>query len=385
MTRNAIETFNRSAYSINKHLGYFFSDRLGFRSLQARTGTLISGPYALQFLDRTHDPESSLDLYTHPGRAREVGLWLMAEGYVFQPDSDNEPQTFHDVDFDSWTPWIPPTNDIFDWSVNLEPESTLPGGVRDTYRFQRVRGGQKREIQIMAAVHTPMQCILEFHCSKSINGLQGFLLTPVAKACIMNFITYEGAYSLYPWTTFEARRNLALIDDSHLDIAKYAERGWRTVSSLLPNIATDFFVGVPRFSNDGSTWRVPLNTEGVQPPPPLSDASVICTKDPSAFNSWVISATNSGWSVSPQMGVLKSGILRYCYTCADIRLRDALKSRFAKEWDSQLERIRLLPDEEREAAWIWYVRVPLITTWGSIAQQLQVRCKNSRGFETLRL
>jgi hypothetical protein len=188
---------------------------------------------------------------------------------------------------------------------------------------------------------------------------------------------------LYPWATFEARRNLALIDDSH--IAKYAERGWCTVSSLLPHIPSipkDFFMDVPRFSNDGLTWRVPLDRTGVQPPPPLSDASVICTEDPSTFNSWVLSETKSGWSVSPQMGVLKSGILRYRYTCADIRLRDTLKSMFDMEWDSQLERIRFLPDEEREAAWIWYV---LPITWGSIAQQLQVRCNNSRGFENLRL
>jgi hypothetical protein len=290
----------------------------------------------------------------------------MAEGYVFQPDSDDEPQTFHDVDFDSWTPWTM-TDKIIDLSVDLG--SAMPG-LRDIYRFQRVRGGEKREIQIMAAIHTPMQCILGFHSSTSINGLQGFLLTPVAKACVMNFITYEGAYSLYPWATFEARQNLALTDDLYTGgscQAKYAEQGWCTVSSMLPHIPAlpkDFFVDVPRFLNDGSTWRVPLDRRGVQPPPPLSDASVICTEDPSAFNSWVLSKTESGWSVSPQMGVLKSGVLRYCYTCADISLRDTLKSKFDMEWDSQLERIRLLPDEEREAAWIWYVLLQVIILRG---------------------
>jgi hypothetical protein len=34
------------------------------------------------------------------------------------------------------------------------------------------------------------------------------------------------------------------------------------------------------------------------------------------------------------------------------------------EWDSQLERIRLLPDKEKEAAWIWYVLLQVVILCG---------------------
>jgi len=105
-----------------------------------------------------------------------VGLWLIDEGYRFQPASDDEPQNFLDVDFDAWTPWITHRDDILDY---LELENAVPGV--HVYRFERERATQKREIQIMAAIHTPMQCILDFDSSASLLRCSCSLLTPVTK------------------------------------------------------------------------------------------------------------------------------------------------------------------------------------------------------------
>jgi hypothetical protein len=61
--RLAATDYLARAFNINRHLSRFFSDPKAFRSLQARTATVISGSGALQFFQRDVYPESDLDLY----------------------------------------------------------------------------------------------------------------------------------------------------------------------------------------------------------------------------------------------------------------------------------------------------------------------------------
>lgn len=49
---DATNNFKRRAFDISKHLMLFFRDVTGFRKLQRRTGAVISGSNALQFMDR---------------------------------------------------------------------------------------------------------------------------------------------------------------------------------------------------------------------------------------------------------------------------------------------------------------------------------------------
>jgi len=180
---------------------------------------------------------------------------------------------------------------------------------------------------------------------------------------MMNFITYEAAYSLYPRATFEDHQNLelAVLPMGTRSLGRNAERGWRTISSLWPHsvsIPREFFVGAARSSTDKMTWRVSLDGTGVQTPPLLSISSAPRTADPSTFNSWVLSETSSGWSVAPQMVMLKSGVLRYTYTCATIGLRNKLKIMLDKKWDLQLECMKNLPSADKPTAWTWYVSAP---------------------------
>lgn len=82
----AVMDFRSNAFNINRHFSRFFKDPIGFRSLQARTGTLVSGSNALQFMDRTVYEGSDIDIYVNPGHLQEVALFLKdAEGYIFLP------------------------------------------------------------------------------------------------------------------------------------------------------------------------------------------------------------------------------------------------------------------------------------------------------------
>lgn len=167
VTRDVMKIQNATTYNIHRLLRTFFNDVVGFRCLQARTRTLISGSNALNLFDRMRYRDFDLDLYTHPGNAREVGLWLIAEGYEFQPVSDNAPQNFLECRFDAWRPWETSRGDAHHIpGFDDELESGL-SPVRDIHRFVRERAGEKREIKIMASVQNPMQCILGFNSSES--------------------------------------------------------------------------------------------------------------------------------------------------------------------------------------------------------------------------
>lgn len=179
LSRDLVFAYYRYRFSINQHLARFFEDPVAFRSLQARTGTLISGSNALQFFDRTHYPESDLDIYTYPGYAAEVGMELLKYGYEFVPS------------------WYQTGGTGFEEVEKLDhpppSESTGPGnslqalgdaatdadvfhlqlydvkGMRAVYCFTKGVGKQQPplRLQLIATSTSPLECILGFHSSKS--------------------------------------------------------------------------------------------------------------------------------------------------------------------------------------------------------------------------
>ncbi|KAI0681875.1 hypothetical protein C8T65DRAFT_690547, partial [Cerioporus squamosus] len=161
-----------------------------FRSLQARTGTLVSGSTALQFFKRTVWPESDLDLYVHMRHRREVAQWLLDEGY-------QNP------------------NGIY----------SMPG--------------------VMA---------IPDRTSNSVDGEE----EADDDACVMNVISYEKAYCLFPQATLEQRRTLLSSScrgkgKHRMDgLAKYQLRGFQVLYDLphhevLPDPATPL---LPSFRRD---------------------------------------------------------------------------------------------------------------------------------------
>ena len=82
----------RSQWSINKRLRYFVNDPTSFRSMIGQYEALISGSFALGFLDRVFWAGDDLDIYVQcykdSSRVRGLGLYLIQEeGYRFLPTS----------------------------------------------------------------------------------------------------------------------------------------------------------------------------------------------------------------------------------------------------------------------------------------------------------
>ncbi len=114
-------------------------------------------------------------------------------------------------------------------------------------------------------------------------------------ACVMNVITHDAAYSLYPYATFELNTSLVLTRDleerTQRALHKYEDRGFRLVdpsptddeddededdeddeddeteaaSSSDPDLAGFFVDGTWQRVADRHSWRLPLNVDGLPP------------------------------------------------------------------------------------------------------------------------
>ncbi|KAI0338476.1 hypothetical protein BDW22DRAFT_1303432, partial [Trametopsis cervina] len=209
-----VQRYLRSAFNINRALAHFFDDVHGFRQLQHRSGLLISGSFALQFMGRLHYAESDLDLFLPMHCRLEVALWLQANGYSFcatEHQAVDLETVLHAADVEPHLANVP---------------YSLPG-IFAVLTFRKPTGGLARPmtVQLIIAWRTPMEIVLGFHST-----------------CVLNVITYTTAYAMYPRATFEDMRNLVLLDTEAQQSAlvKYASRGWATVRELhFPEFALD--------------------------------------------------------------------------------------------------------------------------------------------------
>ena len=160
-TFNAVNDFNKRAYNINCHLSHFFNDPLGFWSLQARTGTIISGSNAFQFLDRTFYPTSDLDIYVNPGHTNEVGLWLIQQGgYSLLIRAKDLP----DLPFEELivADPIPAINDPL--SI-LETYGTPT--IKNLFTFTKTTAtGETWKVELIGTCVSVFHAIMDFHSSK---------------------------------------------------------------------------------------------------------------------------------------------------------------------------------------------------------------------------
>ncbi|KZT22872.1 hypothetical protein NEOLEDRAFT_1070661 [Neolentinus lepideus HHB14362 ss-1] len=257
--RKAITAQVPELWNINKHLRRWFLDPIAFRNLQARTATLISGSSALQFLDRTVYDDSDLDIYVFSEHLREVCQWIMSQGYVYAPKHQQ--------------------NHSFQVAVTQDPTTVKllyrMRGVRNIIDLQHPVNGQK--VQVIAAEKTPIEIILHFHST-----------------CVMNVISFEKAYSLYPTATFEQRRSLILASDGPSQEPaqqKYRERGWTLLAGISSQERWDgrrAMSTTPRWIEDRFAWVIPLDlTNVVQPQEEhLLKGMSALVNDPVVMTSW---------------------------------------------------------------------------------------------------
>jgi hypothetical protein len=171
-------------------------------------------------------------------------------------------------------------------------------GLKGVFTFMRESRNPSeppRKVQLIVALESPLACIVSFHTS-----------------CVMNLISYECAYSLYPHATFEARRSLAFDPSAAVALDKYAQRGWTIPAMFLPRDKRMFPQRI-RHIGDDLCWTVRLDTQGVSPPPPLSPSSTPLAWDPVAHNSWNLRGAEVTGEPVHVYSIVKPEVFRFRY------------------------------------------------------------------------
>ncbi|KAH9918727.1 uncharacterized protein BXZ73DRAFT_80503 [Epithele typhae] len=276
--RAAFHDFERRAFNVNRRLKRFVDDPAAFRTLMGRTGMIISGSFALQFFDRTLYEESDLDCYLYKDRSiLQVGAHLKGIGYVYKPNPSDSggtrdferdvdrllrSDTDSDIDDGDWCP---------DYGSLTSREHRRICAV---YSFERkTRRGSTRRVQLVVSMTSPFAVVLSFHST-----------------CVMNVITYNVAYALYPRPTFEFRHAIGLKEEGAEDaLAKYTERGWtifpegRGISGSAWDL---YFFCAARWVCDDNTWKISLDMTGVAQPPPMACSRKAFRWDPTSECGW---------------------------------------------------------------------------------------------------
>ncbi|TBU53566.1 hypothetical protein BD310DRAFT_937845 [Dichomitus squalens] len=354
-----------------------------FRSLQAATGTLISGSTALQFFDRTFWPESDLDLYVHARHRREVGRWLIAEGYRFKPTRFQDLFEVEIMECLAKRPdgiySMPGVLAVFTFVKPLPglgtprrtptPEPVEEGEVislPDSSDTEEDEEPKELKVQVIVTKNTPMECILGFHST-----------------CVMNVISYEKAYCLFPRATLEERRTLISSScrgrSRHRaeGLAKYERRGYKLIYSLpmhevVPDPAAQSLYpayGHTRFPthcnlprarphqtqnptfrlgwrwiDDSASWVLGLPQTGVTPPAPANGSTRALAHDPVAVCNWEV-RPNFGMGALMHFETVACKVLRYKYLVTDEQLLAYLGEAFAARGRVEDDKARLELEE----------------------------------------
>ncbi|KAF7341847.1 hypothetical protein MSAN_02040200 [Mycena sanguinolenta] len=217
---------NDVCFNITRLLCRFFgaSGVEKFRQMQRRTGTLISGSMALQLFNRLTWRDSDLDIYVTRVSAPMAALFILQHDYKFYPRKSQDECI--DAQLDA--------------SEAYKTPSYLGRGIADVLDFHK--GSNK--IQLIVASTDPMETIMSFHTT-----------------CVMNTITYDKAFSLYPWSTFVTSEALVVETvgaGQEVGRQKYADRGWALTHAMSASRNSELGVRVHRSVGDRFTWTISL-------------------------------------------------------------------------------------------------------------------------------
>ncbi|KAH6684495.1 hypothetical protein B0J14DRAFT_13981 [Halenospora varia] len=187
------DTLFKTQWNINRQLKRFVHDPVVLRSLMSRLDALVSGSFALQFFERVVWKDSDLDIYVEYGREDETTTMLEqhlveAEVYTVKPPVESPPINYPRIH----------VKHIYKVNTYLRPNNEEPGN--------------DLKIQVIYTHKTPLETIL-----------LGFYTR-----AIVNIISWDCAWSLFPDTTFIKRKTYQLVSlDSFYGnlIRKYSRRG----------------------------------------------------------------------------------------------------------------------------------------------------------------
>ncbi|TDL21094.1 hypothetical protein BD410DRAFT_315159 [Rickenella mellea] len=328
MARRAVQDYSRRTFNINRHLRRFFDDPIGFRSLQAQTGTLISGAFAHRFLDRTLCDKSRLELYTYPQHAAEVGRWVMrngGKGYRFKA-LRGQNRDF-DVCVTESLDWGSDSDGDDDWDVNLE-------GIRNLLTFVADEDVSPLTVRIIVSPFSPLMILLhQWHST-----------------AFMNVITFSAAYSSHPFATFEERKSLAIgYSEEHWMIDRRI--GYDVIDSALAleRRPSKSFILRDRWADDELSWVLPFDMSGVSWPklsPKISQLSF----DPFSVNGWgLVRFEHSEVRHNTYLSIDQE-IFKFQYCCTESFYEDVKDTILAVVESERAER-------SNDRDWSWYDEV----------------------------
>jgi len=171
--RIAVQDYEVRVFSPNRLLEQFFPDPFEFRSLQCRTGTLVSGSQALQLLSRCRWPNSDLDLYVWQESALEVCAWLEGQGYEYKPlyfQSEDLEETL-ESSIISGLQRMALNQDQIDEEEAAEIAEDVTfydhNSIANVIAFEKETGLETLKTQVIIGRNSPMEMILSFHSSKT--------------------------------------------------------------------------------------------------------------------------------------------------------------------------------------------------------------------------
>ncbi|KAI0825484.1 hypothetical protein BC629DRAFT_1277090 [Irpex lacteus] len=212
-------------FNIYRHLSNFFHDPNTFRCLQAQTGAIVAGSYALQFFIRQDFTEPNLDIYVHRDAKEILEQYDRALAYLDNSGSDDGVELW-----DSDGHYIRDT-----W------------GIVGKLGFEKVGAATKRKVQLIIVDGTPLKVIIESHST-----------------CVLNFLTFDTAYCLYPRATIVEKKSLLLKDIEDVKpgvraaVRKYRRRGFTFIQLAEENDEELFHLKKVRWAMDLHAWSFDL-------------------------------------------------------------------------------------------------------------------------------
>ncbi|KAJ7722642.1 hypothetical protein DFH07DRAFT_759903, partial [Mycena maculata] len=226
--RRVYRLVHETCFSMSRLLSPFFghpSEVERFQKIQAQTGTVISGSIALQYFNRLTYADSDLDIYAHRVSATVPVGFIVQNGYTFAPRKSQDSDVFVQLLA----------------SLKEKPPSYLGRGIADVLDFHK---GEKK-IQLVIATETPIETVMSFRST-----------------CVMNILTHDTGYALFPRSTFVTRKALIVTTvgaGQEAGRQKYIERGWEMVSTPSPSRRSELGVRMLRWVGDKFTWRMRLS------------------------------------------------------------------------------------------------------------------------------
>ncbi|OTA69596.1 hypothetical protein K449DRAFT_429059 [Hypoxylon sp. EC38] len=225
-------------WNINSKLARFIRDPTRFRSQLGHSDALISGSFALQFFERTTWLDSDLDIVVQNGKNLEgLAKFLTAvEGYKMT--EEQEPyKPSHDA-------YI---KEVQTFMYSMKGNANVDGNK-----------SAKSKIQLTVTHCTPLLAILRTYYTTAV----------------INFISWNKAYSLFPRATFLYRETMPLkpVNEHFGQLhTKYSERGWRMRTQpitydLFPGRKSPFGNKANRRVGDEDTRKIKLDTTFVERP-----------------------------------------------------------------------------------------------------------------------